>query len=173
MILESNNIKLRALEPEDLNFLFQVENNTKLWEVSNTIVPFSRYILTQYLANAHQDIYEVKQLRLVIEHQEQAIGMIDLFNFDPQHHKAGIGIIILQEYQQKGFADQALNIVIEYAFNTLQLHQLYANITTDNLKSIQLFTKNKFELVGIKKDWIFINNQYKDEGLYQLINTSF
>jgi diamine N-acetyltransferase len=172
IVLETLNIKLRALEPEDLDFLFQTENNTSLWEVSNTTIPFSRYILTQYLANAHQDIFEAKQLRLIIQHQQKPIGMIDLFNFDPQHHKAGIGIVILQEYQQKGFANEALNIFIKYAFNTLQLHQLYANITTDNLKSIQLFTKNNFKLVGIKKDWIFINQQYKDEGLYQLINPS-
>jgi diamine N-acetyltransferase len=172
IVLETSNIKLRALEPEDLDFLFQTENNTSLWEVSNTTIPFSRYILTQYLANAHQDIFEAKQLRLIIQHQQKPIGMIDLFNFEPQHHKAGIGIVILQEYQQKGFANEALNIFIKYAFNTLQLHQLYANITTDNLKSIQLFTKNNFKLVGIKKDWIFIDHQYKDEGLYQLINPS-
>lgn len=172
IVLETSNIKLRALEPEDLDFLFQTENNTSLWEVSNTTSPFSRYILTQYLANSHQDIFESKQLRLIIEHQQKPIGMIDLFDFDPQHHRAGIGIVIIEKYQQKGFANEALKIVIKYAFSTLQLHQLYANITTDNLKSIQLFTKNNFNLVGIKKDWIFTNNQFKDEGLYQLINIS-
>ena len=86
IVLESSNIKLRALEPEDLDFLLQTENNTSLWEVSNTIIPFSRYILTQYLANAHQDVFEAKQLRLIIEHQQKPIGMIDLFDFDPQHH---------------------------------------------------------------------------------------
>lgn len=167
--LKSKNIVLRALEPEDLEFLFQTENDTSFWEVSNTQAPFSKYILTQYLANAHQDIYEAKQLRLIIEHKNKAIGMIDLFNFEPQHHRAGIGIIIVKNEQNKGLADEALKLFLNFAFKTFQLHQIYANITTDNIASIKLFTKNNFKLVGVKKDWVYTSNGYKDEGLYQLI----
>ena len=171
-ILTDPHIKLRALEPEDLDFLFQTENNTTFWEVSSTQTPFSKFILKQYIANAHQDIFEAKQLRLVIENKETrtAIGMIDLFDFDPQHKRAGVGILILEKNQNKGFANNALKLLINYTFTTLNLHQLYANITSDNHKSIALFTKNKFEQVGIKKDWIFYNNTYKDELLFQLIN---
>ena len=169
IILQKNNIKLRALEPEDLDFLFQTENNTSLWEVSSTQTPFSKHILKQYLANAHQDIYEAKQLRLIIEHAQQPIGMIDLFDFNPQHHHAGIGIVILKEHQNKGFANTALQLCIDYAFNSLNLHQLYANIATDNKNSTKLFTKNNFILIGIKKDWIYQHKKYKDEAIYQLI----
>jgi diamine N-acetyltransferase len=170
--LSSKNINLRALEPEDLDFLFQIENNTTFWEVSSIQTPFSRFILKQYLANAQQDIYEAKQLRLIIEIDNKPIGLIDLFDFNPQHRRAGIGILILEKFQQKGFANEALQLVIKYAFNTLQLHQIYANITPDNKKSISLFTKNNFIKVGVKKDWIISNNQFKDEVLYQLINTN-
>ena len=170
MKLSSKNIIIRALEPADLNFLFNTENNTSLWEVSNTQTPFSRHILKQYLANAHQDIYEAKQLRLIIETKNKAIGMVDFFNFEPQHKRAGIGIVINHKYQQKGFANEALKICINYAFSILNLHQIYANIASDNLKSIALFTKNNFKKIGIKKEWLFSNNTYKDEILYQLIN---
>ncbi len=169
--LQAKNIKLRALEPEDLDFLFQTENNTLFWEVSGTQAPFSKYILSQYLANAHQDIYEAKQLRLIIEYKEKPIGMIDLFDFDPKNHHAGIGIILLKEFQNKGYASESLGLFIKYAFNTLNLHQLYANITTDNVNSIKLFTTHHFNLVGVKKDWIFTKNTYKDENLYQLIKS--
>lgn len=169
MNLESTNIKLRALEPEDLDFLFSTENNTNFWEVSSTITPFSKYILTQYIANSYQDIYEAKQLRLIIEHKGNAIGMVDLFDFNPQHKRAGIGILILNEFQQKGYADETLTLFLNYAFKTLDLHQLYANITIDNKKSIDLFTKHHFVKIGIKKDWIKSENQYKDEILFQLI----
>jgi len=168
--LEKDNIKLRALEPKDLDFLFQTENDTSLWEVSSTQTPFSKHILKQYLANSHQDIYEAKQLRLIIETGNKPIGMIDLFNFNPQHNHAGIGIVILKKYQNKGFANTALKLFINYAFKSFNLHQLYANITTDNKNSIKLFTNNKFTLIGIKKDWVYYNNTYKDEALYQLIN---
>lgn len=170
--LKGKYINLRALEPEDLQFLFSIENNEDFWEVSHTQTPFSRFVLKQYLENSHLDIYEAKQLRLIIEDNnfKKPIGMIDLFNFNPQHKRAGIGILINPKEQQKGFASEALQILINYSFSFLQLHQLYANITVDNKKSLQLFTKHNFKQIGIKKDWLFSLNTYKDEILFQLIN---
>ncbi|CAM1333482.1 GNAT family N-acetyltransferase [Tenacibaculum aestuariivivum] len=170
--LKGIHIALRALEPEDLGFLFKIENNESFWEISHTQVPFSKFILKQYLENAHLDIYEAKQLRLVIEDykNKNTIGMIDLFDFNPLHKRAGIGILIHPDYQQKGFASEALKLLINYCFTHLQLHQLYANITDDNHKSIHLFTNHNFIKVGVKKDWLFSNKTYKNEILFQLIN---
>ncbi len=189
MTLQGKNIKLRALEPEDLEFLFNIENNEDFWEVSHTQTPFSHFLLKQYLENVHLDIYEAKQLRLMIENQEgNSVGMIDLFDFNPQHRRTGIGILISPDFQQKGYASEALELLINYAFSVLNLHQIYANITSDNTKSLSLFAKYNFEQVGIKKQWIFskgiynfeqvgIKKQwifskgiYKDEILFQLIN---
>lgn len=162
---------LRALEPEDLQFLFEIENNETFWEVSHTQTPFSKFILRQYLENAHLDIYETKQLRLVIEDKEkQSVGMIDLFDFNPQHKRAGIGILIHPDFQKNGFASDALGCLIKYCFNHLNLHQLYANITSTNQNSLDLFKKHNFKQIGIKRDWIFYNGIYKDELLFQLIN---
>ncbi len=169
--LQGNFVKLRALEPEDLEFLFQIENNEIFWEVSHTQTPFSKYVLKNYLDNAHLDIYETKQLRLIIEEvsSEKKVGMIDLFDFNPQHKRAGIGILIHPDFQQKGFASEALSLLIRYSFSHLQLYQLYANILTDNEKSLLLFNKHGFKKVGIKKDWIFSDGKMKDEILFQLI----
>ncbi len=170
--LTGTHIKLRALEPEDLEFLFQIENNESFWEVSHTQAPFSKFLLKQYLENAHLDIFEAKQLRLVIDEKAtgKSIGMIDLFDFNPQHKRAGIGILIHPDFQQKGFASEALQLLINYCFTHLHLHQLYANITNDNTNSLHLFEKQNFKLIGVKKDWIFSNGTYKDELLFQLIN---
>ena len=169
--LKGEHINLRALEPEDLNFLFQIENNEAFWEVSHTQKPFSKYILKQYLENAHLDIFEAKQLRLLIEDKstKTQIGMIDLFDFNPQHKRAGIGILIDPEFQKNGFASEALSTLINYCFSHLNMHQLYANITSDNKKSISLFSKNNFNKVGVKKDWILSEGKFKDEVLFQLI----
>lgn len=170
--LKGTHINLRAIEPEDLEFLFEIENNESFWEISHTQAPFSKFILKQYLENAHLDIYEAKQLRLIIEDikAKKTVGMIDLFDFNPQHKRAGIGILIHPDYQQKRFASEALQLLIKYCFTHIQLHQLYANITADNKNSIHLFTKHNFNKIGIKKDWILSNNIYKDELLFQLIN---
>ena len=172
LTLKSDSCYLRALEPEDLDFIYEIENNEAVWEVSQTITPYSRFLIKQYLENSHQDIYEAKQLRLIIEDikAKKTVGMIDLFDFNPQHKRAGIGILIHPDYQQNGFASEALHLLIKYCFTHLQLHQLYANITADNKNSIHLFTKHNFNEIGVKKDWILSNNIYKDEILFQLIN---
>lgn len=163
---------LRALEQEDLDFLFSTENDMKLWEVSHTQTPFSKYILKRYLENSHLDIYEAKQLRLIIVEKESktSIGMIDLFDFNPQHNRAGVGIMLINSYKNKGYASEALELFITYAFSKLQLHQLYASMTLDNLSSIQLFENHRFKKCGIKKDWIAVKNGFKDEVFYQLIH---
>ncbi|EAQ41042.1 GNAT family N-acetyltransferase [Polaribacter sp. MED152] len=170
--LKGKTVYLRALEPEDLKFLFQIENNESFWEVSHTQTPFSKYVLKQYLENAHLDIFEAKQLRLMIvdANSHEKIGLIDLFDFNPQHKRAGVGILITPNYQKNGFATEALSILINYSFTHLNLHQLYANITIDNLKSIKLFESKNFKVVGVKQDWILSQGKFKDEILYQLIN---
>ncbi len=171
--LKGKNIQLRALEPEDLHFLFKTENNESFWEVSHTQTPFSKFLLKQYLENAHLDIFEAKQLRLIIEENttNKSVGMIDVFDFNPQHKRAGIGILINTEYKKNGFASEALSLLIDYCFTHLNLHQLYANITSDNEKSVSLFSKHNFKEIGVKKDWILSkNNTFKDEILFQLIH---
>jgi diamine N-acetyltransferase len=171
--LKGNSVYLRALEPEDLEFVYTIENDESIWNVSNTQTPYSRFLIKQYLENAHQDIYEAKQLRLAIclNDSNESIGLIDLFDFDPSNNRAGIGIIIQENNNRiNGYGSEALQLLINYSFTHLQLNQLFANIGTENEISISLFTKFGFQLIGIKKQWNKVNNLYKDEALYQLIN---
>jgi diamine N-acetyltransferase len=174
--LKGETIYLRALEPNDLEFVYTMENDQSIWEVSNTHTPYSRFLVKQYLENAHQDIYEAKQLRLAICQEEDfpAIGLIDLFDFDPKNNRAGIGIVIQAlENRKQNIGSEALELLIRYAFYNLNIHQLYANIATQNEASVALFIKFGFQKIGVKKDWTFVNGSYKDEALFQLINHSF
>jgi diamine N-acetyltransferase len=174
--LHGENIYLRALEPEDLEFVYAIENDESIWEISNTITPYSKFLIRQYLENAHQDIYEAKQLRLAICKKENstAIGLIDLFDFDVRNKRAGVGIIIQNEIDRSsGFGKEALKLVIDYAFEHLQVHQLYANIGTENKASLALFTTFGFEKIGVKKDWNFVGNAFQDEAIFQLIKNKF
>ncbi len=169
--LNGEHIRLRALEPDDLDFLYELENNVGIWEISGTTTPYSRHVLKQYLDNAHRDIYEVKQLRLCIcDEIDKRIGLIDLFDFDPKNRRAGMGIVILvDKNRNKGLGSEAIRLLTEYAFSTLALRQIYANVVVGNDASIHLFKKLGFLEVGIKKDWIFSNGVYKDEIMFQKI----
>ena len=169
--LKGEHIYLRALEPEDLEFIHEIENNEDIWEISNTQTPYSKYLIKQYLENAHKDIFEVKQLRLVISsYTNEALGMIDLFDFDFKNSRAGIGVLVKDSInRKKGFGKEALQLLINYSFKPLNLHQLYCNISEDNQASIKLFTSQGFNEIGLKKDWNFTNDNFKNEYLFQLI----
>lgn len=170
--MKNNLIKLRALEIQDIELLYQWENNPEIWTLSHTQKPFSKSTLEKFIQNDHLDIYEQKQIRLMIEEKttNRAIGTIDLFDFNPQHKRAGIGILISNKNdRQKGYASNALELLLEYCKNTLHLHQIYCNILKENKISIGLFEKFSFELIGNKKEWILENGFWKDELLFQLI----
>ncbi|MDR9457925.1 MAG: GNAT family protein [Salegentibacter sp.] len=170
--LKGNKIYLRALEPEDLDFVHEVENNEDLWVVSATQSPYSRYMIKKYLENAHRDIYEVKQLRLVIcNYDHKSVGLVDLFDLEPKDKRAAIGILIADPAdRKKGYGAESISLICDYSFRHLALHQVYANVTTDNEASVKLFEKLGFTRVGVKKDWILVDKEFKDEALYQLIN---
>jgi len=173
--LQGTNVYLRALEPEDLEFVYAVENDERIWEVSNTQTPYSRFLVKRYLENAHQDIYEARQLRMAVCEvlTFRAVGLIDLFEFDAKNGRAGIGILIKSESDRnRGVGAEALQLLINYAFTHLNLHQLFANIDSGNEASLTLFAKFGFENIGVKKEWNLVNGIYKDEVLFQLINTS-
>ncbi|AEG99860.1 GNAT family N-acetyltransferase [Lacinutrix sp. 5H-3-7-4] len=169
--LKGEHIYLRALEPEDLEFIYTIENDESIWELSNTITPYSRYLIKQYLEHAHADIYEVKQLRLVISNYEnETLGMIDVFDFDVKNKRAGIGILVKEtKNRNKGYGSEALKLLVNYCFKHLNLHQLYCNVSQENTASINLFENQGFKQIGLKKDWNLINGNYKNEYLYQLI----
>jgi diamine N-acetyltransferase len=165
-------INLRALEPEDLELLYAWENNESYWVISNTVVPFSKYILKRYLEDSHKNIYETGQLRLMIDHiqDKKTVGTIDIFEFDPFHKRAGVGILIAyEEYRRKGLASMSLKCLTDYCFNTLQLHQLFCSILANNTESMDLFKKQGFVQSGIKRDWVKTADGYLDEYIFQLI----
>lgn len=149
-------IRLRAIEPGDEDLLFLWENDQRIWQVSNTLAPFSRQILRQYLEQAHLDIFQAKQLRLVIETIEpcKPVGLIDLFDFDPHHQRAGIGILIGDPAERgKGYAREAINTLLEYVFAILLLNQVYCSIDESNTISINLFQNAGFRVTGVKEKW--------------------
>ncbi|MBC7695299.1 MAG: GNAT family N-acetyltransferase [Burkholderiales bacterium] len=172
MFIKSDHIYLRALESSDLELLYSFENDQSIWKVSNTLVPFSKDVLELYLHTAHQDVYTNKQLRLMvclIENNE-AIGTVDLFEFDPLNFRVGVGVLIFEAYRKNGYAFEAIQLIKQYAHHTLFMHQLFCNISASNKESLALFEKCGFEKAGIKKEWNQISkNKFEDEWMYQLI----
>ena len=173
-MLKGTKTQLRALEPTDLDLLYKWENDIDNWHLSGTLTPYSRFVIEQYLASSHHDIFYNKQLRLMIDATDSkkpgTIGCIDLFDFDPFHKRAGVGILIGDSnLRGKGYGREALALLSDYAFNKLDLHQLFANIAADNVSSLELFKKCGFVMVGIKKEWLKTGEGWADECLLQYV----
>ena len=166
----ADKIYLRALELDDLEFLFEIENNRDFWEISYTILPFSKYYLEKYIKESNHDIFLEKQFRFVISIENKyPVGLIDLFDFDPINHRAGIGIVINNTQRKKGYAIKSVKLIEDFSRKNLQIHQLYVNVRIDNKISLDLFKKLGYVEIGIKKDWNYLDGQYIDEVLFQKI----
>jgi diamine N-acetyltransferase len=174
-ILNGKSVSLRAVEPGDVDIIYQMENDPAIWHVGSTVVPFSRFQIEQYALTAQHNIYAEKQLRLMIDlkvasNKNKTVGAIDLYDFDPLHKRAGIGILIVQDERGKGVASESLGLLIRYAFEILMLHQLFCSISPGNAPSINLFKKHGFVKCGVKKEWRLTEGKWIDEIMFQLIN---
>lgn len=173
MFLKGDLISVRALEPSDANILYQWENDIDLWPVSFTQMPFSKFVLEEFVTSAHNDIFTSKQLRLMVDTIEngETIGTIDLFDFDPQHLRCGLGIYIHGQHRNKGYAGECIALMKRYCFTILFLKQVYAHVNDSNAESLALFEKAGYEKAGLKKCWHKTGiNSFEDVWFLQLIN---
>jgi len=172
-MLSGKLVSLRALEPSDLELLYQWENDSSVWMISGTKAPYSEFVLEEFINTSKQDIYTTKQMRLVISRNETAetIGFIDLFEFDPQHLRAGIGILVgKDEWRGKGFGSEALELFIQYVTKHLNMHQLYCHVQKTNAKSLNLFKKAGFNISGELNDWILDGKKWENVYILQRIS---
>lgn len=161
-------VRLRAMEPEDLDALYRIENDRDVWDVGENNVPYSRYILHDYIANASADIYADKQVRMVVENEKgQLVGVADVVNFCPSHARAEVSIVICREHRKKGYARAAIRQIMDYALRTLHLHQLYAVVREDNMPSLNLFSSLGFKSKMVLDDWLFDGKDYHNVVVMQ------
>ena len=173
MNIEGTICRLRALEPDDLDTMYRWENDTNIWRVSGTTAPFSRHSLMRLIDEQRFDIYATRQQRLVIETtdtpQPAMAGAVDLFEFDPQNLRAGVGIMTAPEMRGRGYGADALKALERYCRETLHLHQLWCEVSADNEASIRLFAAAGYEECGRRSDWILTPEGWRDEILLQKI----
>lgn len=161
-------VRLRAMEPEDLDALYRIENDRDVWDAGENNVPYSRYILHDYIANASADIYADKQVRMVVENEKgQLVGVADVVNFCPSHARAEVSIVICREHRKKGYARAAIRQIMDYALRTLHLHQLYAVVREDNMPSLNLFSSLGFKSKTVLDDWLFDGKDYHNVVVMQ------
>ncbi len=160
------NLKLRKIEPSDIPFLYEWENDATMWSDSDTHNPLSRHDLRQYIESSTGDIYRDGQLRLIIEGREDTsspdyltalppyvLGCIDLFDFDARNRKAAIGMYIAPHVRGKGVGQQAVRLLLDYVFGFLKLRMVYAIIATNNPACSAIYEKLGFVPSSVLRSW--------------------
>lgn len=132
-------IKLRKIEPTDLPFLYQWENDAASWADSSTHNPLSQQDLRDYINSSTGDIYRDGQLRLIVLADGAIAGCVDLFDFDPRNRRAAIGMYIAPDMRGKGVGETTLRELEHYAFSFLHLRLIYAVIGEHNTTCSALF----------------------------------
>lgn len=168
-MISGEKIFLRAMGPIDAEIIYELENDSKLWHLSNTLVPFSMLKIEQFIKNSSDDLLIDLQLRLIIceKKGKKTIGLLDLFNYDPIHLRAGVGIIVIETFRNKGYAKEALTLLSDYSSKSLRLHQLYCNILSSNEQSLKLFEKEGYKRCGEKLEWVWTGEEYENEIILQ------
>ena len=172
-MIASSDLRLRAAEPEDLELAYALENDTALWPYGSATTPFSRFALKQFLESATGDIYTDKQVRLTIERRQAddvwtPVGFADLFNFDPRHHRAEIGLALLPAWRGQNIGEQAVRLLMDYAV-IIDLHMLYAIIGVDNGKASRTFERLGFQASAQLCDWLWNGDSYVEARVWQAV----
>ena len=164
-------LQLRAVEPEDLELLYTLENDPETWDVSNFSVPYSRYVLRQYIENSQCDVFADRQLRLMMACRNNGfvVGTLDLTDYCPLHARAEVGISVRCECRGMGYAKEGLELLCHYAFGFLHLKQLTAHVAVDNAASLRLFASCGFVQCGLLKEWWRSGDGFKDVALLQCL----
>ncbi len=149
-------IMLRAVEPSDADFMYEVENDAGAWRYSDTIAPLSRRILREYALNYDADPFSAGQIRLIITDADNntPVGIIDLYEISQRHLRAFVGIYICKEFRGKGYSVEALRQIEYYALTTLHLHSLGAKIEEGHSNAISIFEGRGFKQCGKLDQWL-------------------
>lgn len=173
MFDHNNEICIRAAEPKDAQTIYDWENDTSIWRVSETYMPYTHQQVEQFIINS--DIFANRQIRIMIEEiqSHKAVGCIDLFDFDPLNLRIEIGVLIRENFRHKGYAHEAITMAVRYCFDFLMVKQVYCAIDVTNDESIRLFEQMGFVKCGCRKNWLRTPDGYHDEVELQLFNTNF
>ncbi len=146
-------ISLRKIEPSDLPFLYQWENDATVWADGSNHNPLSRQDLREYIEHSTGDIYRDEQLRLIIEHAGSTLGCVDLFDLDARNRRAAIGLYLAPSFRGQGYAEETIKQLERYAFQFLHLRLLYAIVSVSNTASNHIFEKNDYTPSSLLKHW--------------------
>lgn len=166
----SENIELRVLEKNDLEFIHQLNNNA---DIMSYWFDESYKSMSQLEKTYEKSIDDKDARQFIIEKNNERLGYVALFSIDPIHRKAEFGIMIDPKHQGHGYASVATHLAIDYAFSTLNLNKLYLVVDRINKKAIHVYEKMGFEMEALLKEEYFVNGSFHDVSIMSIFQTDY
>lgn len=160
-------VTLRAVEPEDVDFMLECESDSDISFWTDYQAPLSRHQLMEYALNYDADPFSAGQLRLIIETSEnngkkEKTGILDLYGISVKDSRAFVGICIHPAHRNGGIGTSSLETLKEYNRLKLGLDQFTAKIASDNSAALRLFEKSGFRKIATLPKWHRVGNRFYD-----------
>jgi len=131
--------------------------------------PLTEAGFTGYLARTRRDDHE--GLLICNKHDDAITGVININNIvRGSFLSASLGYYVGAPYVGQGLMREGLDLVKNYAFYTLGLHRLEANIQPENVRSIALVTQCGFEREGLSPNFLYIDGQWRDHERWTIVH---
>lgn len=173
--LKGKNVELRVLTPEDceeiLDYYKRNKQHLKNYEPARDEIFFTLDVQRKILAEGYKQFLNGTSINCGIYKENDFIGKIQMSNIVyGVFRSAFVGYSIDEQHQGKGYMKEALNLMLNYAFDDLELHRIEASTLVDNIKSQRVLKSCGFTEIGINKQYLFINGGWRDHVTFYKIN---
>lgn len=159
---------LRRLEEKDAPFMLE-------WMHDHTIncnfqYPFAEMTLEKVKAFIENSFDEESKHFAITDEQDEYLGTISLKHISQKDKNAEYAIVTRKKAQGTGVARQATQELLQYAFHELELHKVYLNVLSENVRARKFYEKCGFVQEGLSRDAVRIHDSYKNLMWYGIIN---
>lgn len=176
--LIGKNIEVKNLTPENsqemLEYYTRNIEHLKAFEPSRDGSFYTYAAHYSMLMESYKQLIEGSAFDLGIFKDNKIIGKIKLSNIVYGVFKnAFIGYSIDGEEQGRGYMKEAVELVVKYAFEELELHRVEASAMVDNIRSQRVLEACGFKEIGISEKYLFINGEWRDHKIFSVLNSSY
>lgn len=176
IVLNTKNLIIRSLMLDDdkelLDYYVRNKEHFERFEPKRDLQFYTEEVQKNILTESYRQFINGVSIDFGIFKESKLIGKIKLSNIVHGIFKNGIlGYSIDQNYQGKGFMKEAVDKVVEYAFNEVNLHRVEASALLDNERSKGVLRGCDFKELGINKEYLFINDKWNDHITFYKVKT--
>lgn len=170
--LKTERLILRRVLASDVNEMYALRSNPQTM----------KYIPRPLIVNHEEALAHIKMMddkiinnkginwAITLKGDDTMLGVIGHYQINQEHYRAEIGYMILPEFNGKGITTEAVNCVVEYGFNTMQLHSIEGVIDPANIASEKVLLKCGFVKEAHFKENEYFNGKFIDSVIYSKLS---